>query len=303
MPTKLELRPSGGPAMIRSEPPRRYLTREQREELEELAEAVLEEHPSGTKPLNPAGIVDAKGLTLVAGHYQDAFDGLLRHRNGRFTVFCNLARVGNIRSPRARFTLAHELGHYFIEGHRNALRLGLAPHHPSFCEYESKFFVEQQADCFASGLLLPRARFVAEAKKRGTSGGLKTVLALAGHFETSVTSTAIRYASLGVSPCIVIKWNADRYGWKWLSNDAFAAGYRKTIEDKSLVIPGSATAAAFDGGKPPADGFFKKTSTAAFWFPFIGHGTQRDILLHEHAIALGRFGVLTFLSPLDGVLA
>jgi hypothetical protein len=288
--------------MTRSDPGRGYLSQEQKEELEELAEAVLDEHQHGTMPVEPASIVEAKGLGLVYGHYGDAFDGLLRHRNDRFTVFCNLARVGGKRSRRARFTLAHELGHYFIASHRNALRLGLAPYHPSFCEYESKLFVEQQADCFASNLLLPCSRFVPEARKRGTTGGLKTILALSDHFETSVTATAIRYASLGISPCIVIKWTSDKYGWKWLSNDAYAAGFRKTIEDKAALIEGSATAEAFEAVNSPPNGFFKKPTTAAFWFPFVKPGTAKDVILNEHAIPLGRFGVLTFLFPLDGVL-
>jgi hypothetical protein len=288
--------------MARTDPVRGYLSPQQKEELAELAEAVLDEHPVDSGPVDPAGIIGAKGLRLVFGHYREAFDGLLRHRTGRFTVFCNLARVEAKKSPRAKFTLAHELGHYFIPSHRNALRSGLAPHHPSFCEYESKLFVEQQADCFASNLLLPRSRFVTEARKKGATGGLKTILSLSSHFGTSVTATAIRYATLAVSPCVVIKWNGDRYGWKWLSEDAFAAGYRKTIEDKASVVDGSATASAFDGDKLPSEGFFRKATTAAFWFPFVAHGSQKDILLHEHAMSLGRFGVLTFLYPLDGGL-
>lgn len=288
--------------MARTDLARGYLSRDQKEEIAELAEAVLDEHHPGAGPVDPQSIIRAKGLRLVFGHYCEAFDGLLRHRRGKFTVFCNLARVETKRSPRARFVLSHELGHFFISNHRNALRSGLAPHHPSFCEYESKLFVEQQADCFASNLLLPRARFFTEARRKGAAGGMKTILDLACQFGTSVTATAIRYASLGVSPCIVIKWNHDRYGWKWLSEDAFAAGYRKTIEDKASVIEGSATANAFAGGKLPIEGFFKQATTAAYWFPFVDHGSTRDVILHEHAMPLGRFGVLTFLFPLDGAL-
>ena len=288
--------------MARTDPVRGYLSQEQKEELAELAEAVLDEHATGSGPVEPASIIGAKGLRLVFGHYREAFDGLLRHRNGRFTVFCNLTRVEVEKSPRARFTLAHELGHFFIPNHRNALRSGRAPYHPSFCEYESKLFVEQQADCFASNLLLPRSRFVTEARSKGITSGLKTIISLANHFGTSMTATAIRYASLGVSPCVVIKWTPEKYGWKWLSTEAYAAGYRKTIEDKASVIEGSATATAFENMKPPPEGFFKKATTAAFWFPYIKHGSQKDVILHEHAMPLGRFGVLTFLFPLDGVL-
>jgi hypothetical protein len=284
-----------------SDPARGRLTPEQRDELSDLAAAVLEENSPDDKPVDPAAIARAKGLLLVFGHYADAFDGLLRHRGGEFTIFCNLTRVEGERTHRARFTLAHELGHYFISNHRNALRSGLTTYHPSFCEFESKDFVEQQADHFASCLLLPEVRFRKTAVNIGTSGGLRTILGLSQKFDASVTATAIRYVSLGVSPCIVIKWSANRYGWKWLSDHAFAAGYRKTIEDKAAVIDGSATASAFAGDPLPPEGYFKRASLASAWFPFIKPGTAKDVILQEHAKPLGRFGVLTFLYPHDGL--
>jgi hypothetical protein len=278
-----------------------YLSRDQKEELADLADAVLAEHGAGGKAVDPVPIVTSKGIRLVYGRYGEAFDGLLRHKAGRFSLFCNLDRVEAKKSRRARFTIAHELGHYFIAGHRNALRAGLAPHHRSFCEYESKLFVEQQADCFASNLLLPREPFLKKAKS--CSPGLGGVLSLSDHFDTSVTATAIRYASLGVTPCIVIKWNTGRFGWKWLAEDVYAAGYRKTIEEKAKVVPGSATDKAFATAAPPPERFFKSATTAAFWFPFVGAGSDRDVMLHEHAMPLGRFGVLTLLYPMDGKLS
>lgn len=284
--------------MARSNNAAAYLSKEQKEELADLADAVLAEHGSASKAVDPAPIASAKGIKLVYGRYGDAFDGMLRHKSSRFSLFCNLDRVEEKKSRRARFTLAHELGHYFIASHRNALQAGLAPHHKSFCEYESKLFVEQQADCFASNLLLPKESFLKKAKS--CSAGLGGVLSLSDHFDTSVTATAIRYASLGVAPCIVIKWDTSRFGWKWLAEDVYAAGYRKTIEEKASVVPDSATDKAFATATPPPERFFKSVTTAAFWFPFVGAGSDRDMMMHEHAMPLGRFGVLTLLYPLDG---
>ena len=284
------------------DPRRARLSAEQQEDLSALADAVLGENHSGDGPVDPAAIARAKGLSVVYGHYGKAFDGLIRHRDGEFTVFCNLDRVRGAETPRARFTLAHELGHFFITGHRDALRSGRAPHHPSFCEYESKLLVEQQADCFASNLLLPRGRFVSAAGQLGADGGLRTVLGLAHRFDASVTATAIRFASLAVSPCVVIKWGAEGYGWKWLSDQAFGAGYRKTVEDKAAVIDGSATASVFAGGVPPPGGYFERATLASVWFPFVRPGTRKDIILSEHAISLGQFGALTLLFPNGGQL-
>jgi hypothetical protein len=287
--------------MGRSDATPEYLSKEQKEELADLADAVLAEHWVDAKAVDPIPIVAAKGIRLVFGRYAEAFDGLLRHRANRFSLFCNLDRVETKKSRRARFTIAHELGHFFIANHRNALKAGLAPHHRSFCEYESKLFVEQQADCFAANLLLPRESFIKKVK--ACSPGLGGVLSLSDHFDTSVTATAIRYATLGVAQCIVIKWDATRFGWKWLAEDVYAAGYRKTIESKTAVVPGSATDKAFAATSPPPDRYFKSVTTAAYWFPFVNSGSTRDVMLHEHAMPLGRFGVLTLLYPLDGKLS
>lgn len=93
-------------------------------EIAELADIVAEEHcPIGT--IDPSHIAATKGITTSFGQYADSFDGILEHRGGRFHIYCNLDRVGDRNSPRARFTLCHELGHFFIDDHRRALAAGL----------------------------------------------------------------------------------------------------------------------------------------------------------------------------------
>src|SRR5258706_3391311 len=97
-------------------------TREQ--EIAELAEAIADGY-FPAKRIDPLAIIQAKGITTSFGHYRDTFDGLLEHQRGRFHIYANLDRVEQADSPRARFTLGHELGHYFIDEHRNALTRGL----------------------------------------------------------------------------------------------------------------------------------------------------------------------------------
>jgi hypothetical protein len=53
---------------------------------------------------------------------------------GRFHIYCNLDRENLPSSPRARFTLSHELGHYFIDEHQNNLASGQVRPHPSAAE-------------------------------------------------------------------------------------------------------------------------------------------------------------------------
>ena len=263
----------------------------------ELAEAVADEHcPDGA--VDPVAIARAKRITLSFGRYGSAFDGMLEHKAGRFHVFCNLDRAPQQDSPRARFTLAHELGHFYLDEHRNVLAAGRVRAHRSECDHESNNLVEQEADHFAANLLMPRSRFAARAK--GVPVGLGGVLSLAGHFNTSITSTAIRYAASDVAACAVIKWTWRAYSWKWLSSETFRARLRKTIEVRQDVVPDSPTARALAREDPPEVGFFQAGTTASAWFPYVGPGDLRDAILVEQAMPLGRFGVLTFLYPHGG---
>jgi Zn-dependent peptidase ImmA (M78 family) len=266
----------------------------------ELAEAVADEFcPTGH--VEPPVIIKANEITSVFNDYGDSFDGMLEHLNGRFCIYCNLGRVGLPNSGRARFTLAHELGHFFIDDHRNALASGKAPKHGSRCEFESDDLVEQEADLFASHLLLPTTRFKRKAAEAKV--GLGAVMRTAEYFRSSLTSTAIRYLKSDFLPCTLIKWNADNsFHWKHLSAETVRARFQKTIEDFRKLAPGCATDRALRGESPPASGYFENGTTAAAWFPFLGDTDFRNALFIEQAVSLGRFGVLTFLYPHDRVL-
>jgi hypothetical protein len=267
-------------------------------EIVDLAEAIAQDHFPETR-VEPLEIVRAKGITYCFESYLDAFDGLLEHKSGRFHIYCNLDRLEGETTPRARFTLCHELGHFFIDDHRQALQEGRVPAHPSKCEFESDNPVEKEADQFASCLLMPSSRFIAIAKKMEV--GLGSISGLAEHFGTSMTSTANRYVNLQVKPCTVIKWTEKfGYGWKRLWYDTRVAGFRKTIERIDKLPSDCATSKALRGEKPNHGQIFQNGTTASAWFPFVGDGYFKNIILIEQAMRLGRFGVLTFLYPEAG---
>lgn len=265
-------------------------------EIAELAEAAADWYFPSSR-VEPVAIIKSEGITLSFGRYADAFDGLLEYRSGRFHIYSNLDRVKNSKSARARFTLGHELGHYFLNEHRNALKKGLAPSHPSFCDYTSDLLVEREADHFASNLLMPRKRFLKVATR--SSRGLAGILLLADAFGTSVTSTAIRYVKEEVEPCALIKWQDGRFKWPWLSAETYKAGFRRTVVSPLKLEPGSPTARALAGESPVAR-YFSASTTVGAWFPRVDVNKGRNMTLVEQAIPLGRFGVLTLLYPASG---
>jgi hypothetical protein len=260
----------------------------------ELAESIAEElFPD--RAIDPEVIIRRKRITLSRGAYGDAFDGMLEHRSGRFHIYCNIARVQN--SARIRFTLSHELGHYFIDDHRQALSAGLPPH-PSLSEYQSDNPAEQEADHFASNLLMPRARFVRVASR--LPAGAPAILSLAKRFDTSRTSTALRYVHLDISRCALIKWNPDGSSWRRFSDSAFRAGYRKIADVLDQVPNDSPTGKVLRGIDPGPVHYFEGTTVASQWFPFIRQGTRMDVFTTEHAMPLGEYGALTIIMPRVG---
>jgi hypothetical protein len=130
--------------------------------------------------------------------------------------------------------------------------------------------------------------------------GLPTILSLRRHFGTSVTSTACRYATLGLAPCVVVKWSKDGFEWKFMSEEAREAGLWKIIQSATTLPPESPTARALLGESPPPKGFFEAGTTTTMWFRSVTHGSFRNAILVEQAIPLGRFGSLTFLYPESG---
>jgi Zn-dependent peptidase ImmA (M78 family) len=265
-------------------------------EIAALAEAVAHEY-CPLPPFNPEPVLKDYGITISYGHYGGAFDGMLEHRSQRFHIYCNLDRVSYAENPRARFTVGHELGHYFIDEHRNALSSGAAPAHGSLCEFESELAVEREADQFGSHLLMPSAEF--EKLARRHKPGLAGILAIAKHFGTSVTSTALRYVQCEIVPCILVKWSSTEFQWQWISTEPFRARLRTVTKILASLPSDCPTRVALSGAIAPSCGYFEAGTTAASWFAFLNDADVRNVILIEQAIQLGRFGVLTFLFPVD----
>lgn len=276
--------------------PEAFLSRSREGELAEFAEWIADDHAPGGTGVDPKAIADRKGITVCSNDYGDAFDGLLEYRDGEFFIYCNAARATT--TERARFTLAHELGHYFIDSHREALVSGRVGPHGSYCDFHSKNLVEREADCFAANLLMPPGRVTREVQ--GRPDGLSTALHLSRSFQTSRTSAALRVVQLDRSPCALVLWRNGRFLWKRLSESARRIGMRSALHDAQCVPPDSATgrvaAGEVDALNAPAVG----SSTAATWFRGIAQGARANYILREEVLSLGSYGVLTMLVLDDG---
>lgn len=272
------------------------LSAQRRAEIIALATEVFSEH-FAEPPADPLRILAEHGITYSFGHYGDSFDGLLEYESDSFHVYCNLDRENREGSPRGRFTLSHELAHYFIDQHREALISGRVKPHPSNeSDSSNDLLPEREADLFASFFLMPESLLAKSARR--LPAGYESIKKLADMFQVSFRCAAIRYVECGLYPAAIIFWNTQGYKWKRISNALWLMGCRKSIEDVNSILEDSATSQMLSSKKP---GLLvcESHSVLGSWFPTIQRPSIREIIVREQAISLGRFGTLTLVEPLD----
>lgn len=183
-----------------------------------------------------------------------------------------------------RFNVAHELGHYFLPGHIDALFANDQQFHQSESGFTSDDKYEREADSFAASLLMPKMLFKAECAKCGE--GLDAIETLADLCITSLTATAIRFAKLCDDPVAVVCSKGDRVEFAFMSKPL--QDYRGlTWIRKGSGLPAGTATANFNKddenihkGKRVAS-----TSTLDTWFD--GGG---DVELNEDVVGLGEYG-------------
>lgn len=193
--------------------------------IKRIAEAIALQFDNIITPLSE--IVDEEELDVFYDSYNsNSFDGMTIYDDNKFYIHLNLDSGNLIDSPRGRFTLAHELGHYFIDAHRIGLKNGALTPHPSKTNQKQHIEIEREADYFASCLLMPELRFREEVKVNKFS--FKVVDDLRLKFNVSITACAFRIADLSIHPIMIIyaenniiRWKHESvdFPYKWLIND------------------------------------------------------------------------------------
>lgn len=97
-----------------------------------------------------------------------------------------------------RFTVAHELGHFFLPGHPQEIQAASGVHVSRAGFSQGAASIEIEADHFAAGLLMP-THLVRQCLRRNALG-LDGVLQLSGEADCSLTAAAIRAAECDSVP-------------------------------------------------------------------------------------------------------
>ena len=178
-------------------------------------------------PIDPFAVIASEEgrIRAVGEDFGDAFDGRLEYHGTCFLLFFNTKYDGwrhdGEHHPKVRFTIGHELGHYFLEKHRSFLMQG-GGSHGSMTEFSSSRNVEREADFFSTGLLMPR--FLLRRTVNATAPKLAAVRAARDDFQVSLTSTMIRWVELCDFPCAVVSCREGRVEWGFTSPGFKQAG-------------------------------------------------------------------------------
>ena len=95
-------------------------------------------------------------MSGVVTHVPGSFYTVLIPRFPRGGGFFLPFRIAADNDGYQRFSIAHELGHFFVEGHLDYIPFVHGVHR-SRAGYISQDRYEREADCFAAGLLIPEA--------------------------------------------------------------------------------------------------------------------------------------------------
>jgi hypothetical protein len=236
--------------------------------------------------VDPLAVARLEGIRLAPGHYDDCFDGRIEYRlgkgGGRFYLFYAKEGAQGRPASRVRFSVAHELGHFFLPQHHEYLVSGRW--HGSRTEFLSVKRLEREADWFAAALLMPRGAFIDRVQRLpGLGCGLTRLAGLADKiFQTSLTSTAIRYAQLNFAPCCVVLSEGGQVLFSIRSDEMkqYDLGWINQIPPGSVT--GALLAAQARYRNTPAAG----RVAADVWFP-----GRAPLPLWEEAKLLGRSGL------------
>jgi len=241
------------------------------------AAEVLAARKISALPIDPFGIATGEGIVCekLKG---SGVSGCLCGAGDEFSIFYN----DSISSDGfRRFTIAHELGHYFLEGHYKHIFADGNSRHVSDSGYSSDDPFEREADAFAAALLMPPGLFKAACDR--VAPGFKAIETLSEKCLTSLTATAIRYADLSDDPIAVIGSKDNRVQFAFMS-DLLKQRRDLTWPRKNSGIPNGTATHKFNGDPKNIALSKRMTSTALMdvWFDCGGRA-----YVNEEVVGLG----------------
>ena len=248
----------------------------------ECARRLLRELNIQAIPIQPREIAQKLQIVVWERKMESQYDGCLMRVGDVWGILLNSLIQSQ---PRKNFTIAHELGHYHLDG-------GQTKQHRCLRENLRGFgfrpLDEQRANQFAVELLMPAPIFQADASEI-PEVNLSAIDTLAAKYSTSLTSTAIRYIRLSQHVCALVLSENNR-----IKYFAYSKGFRRNCDCylvKNKLLHPHALAGLLTRSKSQEIEDRKGEVPLSYWC-----STNSDRPLIEHSRRLPRMNqVISFL--------
>ena len=256
-----------------------------------VAEKTIKEQAITKLPVNPIAIAKKIGIEVVPKPAStQGVSGMLLRRGNDFGI-AYATHIDSIGFQ--HFSVAHELGHYFLPGHVDAV-FADGDVHESRAGFASGNQYEMEADHFAATFLMPRGLFIKAMCSAGD--GLEAIEKLAAQCCTSLTATAIRYTQCTRDPVAIVISAGDRINYCFMS-DALKEVRGLNWIRKDEPLPKTTATYAFNqvATRVLSADRDDDISDICDWF-----GGDRSMSITEQLIGLGNYGkTLTVLTALN----
>lgn len=176
--------------------------------LAELAQKVINDFDL-IIPINVEELCSRLNIAIIEKPLESA-DAVLQAKNGKVRI---ILREG--LKDKRKFTIAHELGHYFIQSH-NHLTYGCRI--DELGRINGKKEEENEANCFASELIMPSSIITKQYKG---IVDFSVIDKIAKNFEVSYTSAAIKTIDCGdISKALIFCFNGI-YKWYYATDNKY----------------------------------------------------------------------------------
>lgn len=245
------------------------------------AEKLIKSLGITTLPVDPFAIARTRQIEVQAKPARNAgVSGMLIRVGNEFAIGY-ATHIDN--EPFQRFSVSHELGHYFLPEHPDAV-IGANGIHESRAGFASNDRYEIEADRFAAGLLMPRHLFFPALERAGQ--GLAAIEGLAALCKTSLHATAIRYTQCTRDPVAIVVSVGNKIDHCFMSEALKAVAGIDWIR-KLDAMPRNTPTFAFnqDAENVRRAVRIQETSNLQDWF-----GGSRSVEINEDVIGLGSYG-------------
>jgi hypothetical protein len=227
-------------------------------------------------PVDLDQIAADANLPVGLKHDEDRM-GWIENRGGKLRIFVD----PELSPEQFRFTLAHELGHFFLPPHWRLLMSGEGVHYPLLPGNLSTLVPEQEANYFASALLMPDPEFLPLVQGNRITMQLVEE-EVAERFAVSLQAAAIRCVEAASTACAVIVVAGGGFSTPWtaVSDELRKLGVNRDSGLKAGCLHSPTSAGTALGN------WFKDVPLLKQTMPFhqdvrrFGHGGV-IVLLHE----------------------